>query len=125
MNWTDVFTELSRGKTRVAAWKTMPADRITWGGVFRGKPMVIVSTVRLIDSNLAHFLVHSGARIAAHDWNLMGGGHYVDLAIDSRHDITEEDILAVAELAAATEQRPVYARCKGQPLSEGVCAPAH
>lgn len=48
MQWTDIFTEVSRRKVGNCASKTLPADQITWQGVFKGQPICVVSTVRLV-----------------------------------------------------------------------------
>ena len=117
MQWTDVFSEVSRRKVGKCANKTLPADEITWRGLFRGHAVSVVSTVRLVMGNLAHFTVNSGARIGAHSWDLPGG-YYVDLAVESVDGLTDEDLLSIGQLAAAVEARPVWVRRRGERLAE-------
>jgi hypothetical protein len=80
MEWTDIFTDVSRRKVGNCAGKTLPADQIAWQGLFRGHAVCVVSVVRLVLRNLAHFNVNSAARIGAHAWKLPGG-HYIDLSV--------------------------------------------
>jgi hypothetical protein len=118
MHWTDVFMEASRRKVGNCGGKTLPADQIVWQGIFRGHAVCVVSTVRLVLGNLAHFNVNSAARIGAHPWKLPGG-HYVDLTVESRPQLSNEDLLAIGELAAAMDSRPVRVRRRGERLAEG------
>lgn len=85
--------------------KTFPADQITWQGLFK-HPVRVVSTVRLVMGNLAQFLVHSAARIGAHAWKLPGG-HFVGVIVEARDSISDEDLLSIARLAAAADERPI------------------
>ena len=71
--WSDYFTALSTRKVGTAGWKTSKADETMWKGHFEGRLLCVVSTVRLSGSNMAHFLVNSGARIGENGWNLYGG----------------------------------------------------
>ncbi len=80
--WSDCFSQVGAAE-RGTGRKTSKAEVLIWQGYFEGALLCIISTVRLTGSNLAHFLVNSGARIGAHDWNLRGG-HYVDLRVLSR-----------------------------------------
>jgi len=107
MQWTDVFSEVSRRK--VGNCKTLPADEITWQGVFQGQPVCVVSTVRLVMGNLAHFSVNSGARIGARPWKLPGG-YCIDLAVESRDELTEKLPL---EFSAGTGLRHQTAQSPG------------
>jgi hypothetical protein len=118
MHWTDVFIEVSRRKVGNCAGKTLPADQITWQALFRGHAVCVVSSVRLTLGNLAHFNVNSAARIGAHPWKLPGG-HYIDLAVASRPQLSDEDLLAIGELAAAMESRPTWVWRRGERLAEG------
>lgn len=52
MQWTDIFTEVSRRKVGNCGDKTLLADQITWRGLFRGHAVCLVSTVRLVLGNL-------------------------------------------------------------------------
>jgi len=78
--WSDVFTLISQRKAGHRGGKTTPADELTWEGIFDGQPICVVSTVRLLCGNTAHFLTHSGARIGSNDWNLVGC-YFVDLVV--------------------------------------------
>lgn len=118
MKWTDRFTEVSRRKVGNCASKTLPANQITWYGLFKGQPVCAVSTVRLVMGNLAHFHVHSAARIRAHAWELPGG-YCIDLMVESCDRISEEDLLEIGQLAAAADERPVRVRRRGERLVEG------
>ncbi len=99
--------------------KTSKADVMVWEGFFEGHLLCIVSTVRLTGSNLAHFLVHSRARIGTHDWSLRGG-HYIDLRVLSRKTLTEEQLRHIGELARTDETRPVAVRQRRQQLDQAV-----
>jgi hypothetical protein len=118
MNWTDVFREVTRRKVGNCGGKTLPADQIVWEGTFRGHAVCVVSTVRLVLGNLAHFSVNSAARIGAHSWKLPGG-HYVDLTVRSRPQLSDEDLLVIGELAAAMDSRPIWVRRRGERMAEG------
>lgn len=63
--WSDVFTLISQRKAGHCGGKTTPADELTWEGIFDGQTICVVSTVRLLCGNMAHFLTHSGARIGS------------------------------------------------------------
>jgi hypothetical protein len=102
---------------RQLRWQDFAADQITWQGIFRGHAVCVVSTVRLVLGNLAHFNVNSAARIGARSWKLPGG-HYVDLTVESRR-LSNEDLLAIGKLAAAMDSRPVRVRRRGERLAEG------
>ncbi len=80
--WSDCFSQVGAAE-RGTGSKTSNAEVLIWEGYFEGALLCIISTVRLTGSNLAHFLVNSGARIGAQDWSLRGG-HYVDLRVLSR-----------------------------------------
>lgn len=118
MQWTDIFSEVSRRMVGNCGAKTLPADQITWQGIFRGHCVCVVSTVRLVLGNLAHFSVNSAARIGAHSWKLPGG-HYIDLTVESRPELSDEDLLAIGELAATMDARPVRVRRRPERLAEG------
>lgn len=118
MQWTDIFTEVSRRKVGNCRSKTLPADQITWQGLFGGHPISVVSTVRLVLGGLAHFNVSSAARIGAHAWELPGG-YYIDVMAETRDRIGEEDLLAIGQLAAAADERPICVRRRGGRLAQG------
>lgn len=120
--WTRTFTLVSR-RQRGQNWKTTAADEMTWAGLFEGMPVRVVSTVRLTFGNLAHFTVHSGARIGAHDWNLPGG-HYVDLCVACVHALDDAQLLCLGQLAATEENRPIRVRRFGERLTAAVQIPA-
>src|SRR5260370_42679462 len=71
--WSDVFTLISQRKAGHCGGKTTPADELTWEGIFGGQHICVVSTVRLLCGNMAHFLTHSGARIGSNDLHLVWG----------------------------------------------------
>ncbi|HEV2416518.1 MAG TPA: hypothetical protein VGX94_01810 [Terriglobia bacterium] len=98
--------------------KTLPADQITWQGLFGGQPICVISTVRLSLGNLAHSNVNSGARIGAHSWNLPGG-HYIDLAVESRPDLSDEDLMSIGRLSAAVDDRQFRVRRRAEHLADG------
>jgi hypothetical protein len=116
--WPAVFTAIAR-KKRGQGWKTTAADEITWSGSFEGMPLIVLSRVRLRFGNLAHFVVNSGARIGAHDWNLPGG-HYVDLRVYSPRPLDDSQLQRLGQLAAAGEDRPIRIRRWEECLSEAV-----
>jgi hypothetical protein len=118
MQWTDIFREVGRRKVGNCGRKTLPADQIVWQDVFRGRPVRVVSTVRLVLGNLAHFSVNSAARIGAHSWKLPEG-HYIDLVVENRDDLSDEDLLAIGGLAAAIDTRPVRVWRRSERLAEG------
>ena len=102
--WSDVFTLISQRKAGHCGGKTTPADELTWEGIFDGQPICVVSTVRLLCGNMAHFLTHSGARIGSHKWNLVGG-HFVDLVVHARRPLASDQLLSLGQLAM-TERLP-------------------
>ena len=116
--WSDVFTPTRRAKTH-GGWKTTPADKITWHGILNGRVVCVVSTVRLIEGGMAHFTVSSNARFGENAWNLHGG-HFVDLAVSSRHPLTEGDLRSIGELALTEELRPLAVRRTGEQLSAAI-----
>ena len=69
--WSDYFTVLSSRKVRAnGGWKTNKADETTCQVYCERCLLLLVTTVRLTSSNLAHFCVNSGARIGENGWNL-------------------------------------------------------
>lgn len=118
MQWTDIFSEVSGRKVGNCGTKTLPADQITWQGLFRGHAVCVVSSVRLVLGRLAHFNVNFAARIGAHGWTLPGG-HYIDLAVQSHPELSDEDLLAIGELAMTMDTRPVRVRRRSECLAEG------
>jgi hypothetical protein len=122
LRWSDHFSQVSASSDDVASWKTTRATRITWEGLLNGRLIRIVSTVRITGGNMAHFLVHSGARIGCHDWNLRGG-HYIDLRIVCRDVLTADELRWIGELARTEDDRPVTIRQGKQTLAEAVCIP--
>jgi len=79
----------------------------------------VLSAVRLIEGNLAHFTVSSNARIGENDWNLHGG-HFVDLAVSSNHPLTDDELRSIGRLALTEETRPVSIRRAREPLSSSL-----
>ena len=116
--WSDVFTPTRQAKTH-GGWKTMPADKITWHGIVNGRVVCVVSTVRLIEGGMAHFAVSSNARIGENAWNLHGG-HFVDLAVSSRHLLTNEELRHIGSLALTEERRPIAVRRSEERLSAAI-----
>ena len=82
-------------------------------------PLRVVSTVRLTFGNLAHFVINSGARIGAHEWNLPGG-HYVDLRVSSAYPVGGDQLFRLGQLAATEETRPIRVRRWDERLEDGV-----
>ena len=117
--WSDHFTALSSRKVGTAGWKTNKADEMIWKGHFEGRALCVVSTVRLLGSNMAHFLVNSGARIGAHDWSLRGG-HYVDLRILTNDRLSPEELRRIGELARTEDTRPIRVRQGTERLADAV-----
>ena len=117
--WSAHFQPIAQAPKRRKDWKTTQATQITWGGIFEGQPIRIVSTVRLTLGNLAHFVVNSGARIGSHNWNLPGG-HYVDLKVYSRDKLSNEQLRHIGELAATEEERAIYIRRAGELLRDAI-----
>ena len=120
--WSDYFTVLSTRKVGTAGWKTNKADETMWKGHFDGRSLSAVSTVRLSGSNMAHFLVNSGARIGENAWNLYGG-HYVDLRILTNDRLTAAELRRLGELARTEDTRPVRVRQGRDRLAEAVPIP--
>ena len=119
--WSDCFSQVGAAE-RGTGSKTSKAEVLIWQGYFEGALLCIISTVRLTGSNLAHFLVNSGARIGAHDWNLRGG-HYVDLRVLSRDPLSAAALRRLAELARTEDPRPVAVRQGKQLLADAVRVP--
>ena len=117
-SWSDVFTPTRRAKTH-GGWKTTPADKITWHGIVNGRVVCVVSTVRLIEGGMAHFTVSSNARIGENAWNLHGG-HFVDLAVSSRHPLADDELRWIGELALTEEARPLAVRRSEERLSAAI-----
>lgn len=120
--WSAHFQPIAQAPKPRNDWKTTQATQITWGGIFEGQRIRIVSTVRLTLGNLAHFVVNSGARIGSHNWNLPGG-HYVDLKVYSPERLSNEQLRHIGELAATEDERPVYIRRAGELLREAILIP--
>lgn len=118
--WSDYFTQVGAGLRGIPQAKTTQADTQVWEGSFEGHLLCVHSTVRLTGGNMAHFLVHSGARIGSHAWNLRGG-HYVDLRILSRDVFTPEELRRLGRLAQTEDTRSFVVRQGKQTLSQG-CA---
>jgi len=121
--WSDVFTLISQQKAGHCGGKTTPADELTWEGVFDGQHICVVSTVRLLCGNMAHFLNHSGARIGSNDWNLVGG-YFVDLVVRTRNPLSADQLLSLGQLALTEDTRPIFVRRKGEPLKQSVPPPS-
>ena len=119
--WGDCFSQVGAAE-RGTGRKTSKAEVLIWQGYFEGALLCIISTVRLTGSNLAHFLVNSGARIGAHDWNLCGG-HYVDLRVLSRDPLSAAALRRLGELARTEDTRPVAVRQGKQLLADAVRVP--
>ena len=120
--WSDVFTLISERKTSHCVGKTTLADELTWEGTFDGQPICVVSTVRLLYGNMAHFLTHSGSRIGSHDWNLPGG-HFVDLVVHARRPLDHDQLLSLGQLAMTEDTRPVFVRRQGEHLKDSLSVP--
>lgn len=118
--WSDHFTVLSTRQVGAnGGWKTTKADEITWQGYFEGRLLLIVTTVRLTGSNLAHFCVNSGARIGSHDWNLKGG-HPVDLRVITRHPLSPAALQRLGELARTEDNRDLAVRQGKEVLAQAI-----
>lgn len=120
--WSDYFIALSTRKIGTAGWKTSQADEMMWKGQFDGRLLCVVSTVRLSGSNMAHFLVNSGARIGENAWNLCGG-HYVDLRILTSDRLTAAELQRIGELARTEDTRPVRVRQGRDRLADAIRVP--
>ncbi len=119
--WSDYFSQVGASARGIGS-KTTKADVMVWKGYFEGHPLCIVSTVRLTGSNLAHFLVHSGARIGTHDWNLFGG-HYVDLRVLTTDQLTADELRRIGNLARSEEDRPIRVRRGRDRLADALPVP--
>jgi hypothetical protein len=95
MRWTDVFSEVSRSMVGNGGWKTSQAQQIVWEGIYERRLLCVVSTVRLLHGNMAHFCNNSGARIGENDWNPRGG-HFLDLEVRSKDTLTDEELVRIA-----------------------------
>lgn len=121
--WSDHFRVIESHKAGNSSSKTTRTDVMLWEGTFEGKLLCVVSTVRLTGSNLAHFLVHSGARIGSHPWNLRGG-HYVDLRVLSRDTLPRDFLRRLAALARTEEDRSILIRQGKETLHAAETLPA-
>ncbi len=119
--WRDCFSQVGAAERGIGI-KTSKAEVLIWQGYFEGALLCIISTVRLTGSNLAHFLVNSGARIGENDWKLYGG-HYVDLRVLSRDPLSTAALRRLAELARTEESRPVSVRQGKQLLADAIRVP--
>ncbi|MGH9352830.1 MAG: hypothetical protein ACRD2G_11830, partial [Terriglobia bacterium] len=45
--------------------------------------------------------------------------HYIDLIVENRPELNDEDLIAIGRLAAAVDDRPVRVRRRGEPLADG------
>ena len=120
--WSDVFTLISQRKAGHCGGKTTPADELTWEGIFDGQPICVVSTVRQLCGNMAHFLTHSGARIGLYEWNLVEG-HFVDLVVHARRPLVSDQLLSLGQLAMTEDTRPVFVRRRGEAPKESLNIP--
>jgi hypothetical protein len=107
------FREVSRRKVGGGS-KTLPADEITWTGIFRGTPITFTTRPRLLTAN-ASFLVPSNARLRTSILK-RDEGHFIDLCVRSRvlDDVEGEDLAALAQ--AQDAERPVRVRLAGEPV---------
>lgn len=122
MRWSDHFQQVGSRTRPDGHSKTTPADEQVWQGYFEGKLLCIHTTVRLTGGNMAHFLVHSGARIGSHPWYLRGG-HYVDMRVLSRETLSTEELKRLGELARTEDQRSIAVRQGRETLAEAVHVP--
>ena len=123
--WSDHFSILSSRQVGTnGGWKTTKADEITWQGYFEGRLLLIVTTVRLTGSNVAHFCVNSGARIGENAWNL-NGGHFVDLRVINRDPLSPDALHRLGELARTEDNRPIAARQGRELLAQAIRVPGH
>ena len=120
--WSDIFTLTKQRKVGRCGGKTTPADERTWEGTFDGQFICVVSTVRLMCSNMAHFLTHSGGRIGTYDWNLVGG-HFLDLVVHAQPPLNTTQLLILGQLAMTEDTRPVCVRRQGEGLQNSLNIP--
>ena len=116
--WSNHFVQVG-ATARGLNSKTSKADVMVWEGHFDGNLLCVVSTVRLVAGNLAHFLVNSGERIGSKAWSLHGG-HYTDLRVLSRRLLSATLLLDLGRLARTEDVRPVAVRQGKQRLEEAV-----
>ena len=111
------FREVSRRKVGGGS-KTLPADEITWTGIFRGTPIIFTTRPRLLTAN-ASFLVPSNARLRTSILK-RDEGHFVDLCVRDRalSDAEREELAALAQ--AQDPERPVRVRLAGEPVRGNV-----
>ena len=119
--WRDCFLLVGIDERGIGS-KTSKADLMLWEGSFERHLMCVHSTIRLTGSNLAHFLVHSGARIGCHSWSLRGG-HYVDLRVLCRDVLTLDELRRLGELARTEETRPIMVRQGKDLLADAISVP--
>lgn len=107
------FREVSRRKVGGGS-KTLPADEITWTGIFRGTPITFTTRPRLLTAN-ASFLVPSNARLRTSILK-RDEGHFIDLCGRGRalEDAEREELAALAQ--AQDPERPVRVRLAGEPV---------
>ena len=120
--WSNVFTLISQRKAGHCGGKTTPADELTWVGIFGGQHICVVSTVRLLCGNMAHFLTPSGARIGSNDWNLVGG-YFVELVVPTRNPLSADQLLSLGQLAMTEDTHPIFVRRKGETLEQSLSVP--
>lgn len=104
--------------------ETNKANEITWQGCFEGRLLLIVTTVRLTSSNLAHFCVNSGARIGENSWDL-NGGHFVDVRVITRDPLGLDALRRLGELARTEDNRNVAVRQGRELLAQALRIPDH
>jgi hypothetical protein len=110
------FREVARRKVGGGS-KTVPADEITWTGLFGGRRLTFTTRPRLLTPH-ASFLVPSNARLRTSILK-RDEAHFIDLCVRDRM-LDDAERVALQALAQAQDpERPVQVRHRGEPVRRG------
>ena len=120
MRWSDHFSLVRKRQVGQCGGKSLPADELTWQGWFEGQLLCVISTVRLMAGNLAHFIVPSVARLGIYT---LRGGYYVDLRVVSKVHLSRDTLMRLGQLARSEDDRAIYVRRDGESLASALTIP--
>lgn len=100
--WDQVFTIVKRQKIGGGP-RMNPGDKFVWEGLVNGRSVNIVSTVRTLNPEVS-FHTSSNARIH------YAPEYFHGVELSSKDDLTEDERVAILNMAQATDERLVYWR---------------
>ena len=104
MTFDATFREIARKRLR-GGGKTTGSEEITFAGLVGGRPVKLVSRVRLRDPSES-FRTNAAHRLR--DSKVGDAGHWVNLRVFG--DVTDADLVAIGEMAREADERAVIVR---------------